>query len=171
MSNQVTIASLATVILIGLLFVFAIPVIRALATCVTISALVAANSALIGLMGIIAAAISALAFWTLQGHVNTLFGDQWPYGYFWVVYTVNFYFWCLATSMSVWGPLHDGSTYTVWSFTAFPKEFNAGVFIYYWEQFANEYGQNNWASVASPDWTSVDGRVAIGWEYERYLAK
>ena len=105
MSNQVTIASLATGILIGLLFVFAIPVIGALATGVTISDFVAAKSALIGLLGIIAAAISALAFWTLQGHVNTLFGDQWPYGYLWILYTVNFYFRGIATSMSVWGSL------------------------------------------------------------------
>ena len=105
MSNQVTIASLATGILIGLLFVFAIPVIGALATGVTISDFVAAKSALIGLLGIIAAAISALAFWMLQGHVNTLFGDQWPYGYLWILYTVNFYFRGIATSMSVWGSL------------------------------------------------------------------
>ncbi|MCL4345236.1 MAG: hypothetical protein M1496_02590 [Candidatus Thermoplasmatota archaeon] len=47
--------------------------------------------------------------------------------------------------------------YNIGSSPGLPTVFNADIFIYYWEKFANDYGQTNWESASAPDWTAWMG--------------
>ena len=154
LEGQIAGATAAEAILIGLVFVFAIPYIASGVGLSSIASWVADNEILISAAAVVIAALTGLFTGVyLDNRIVTLFDDQWnAYGYFQVVYTVNFYFWGLANSFSVWGAI-PGGTYNVFSSIALPTEFNMDVFIAYWENFANTYGQNNWVSTAAPDWT------------------
>ncbi len=75
--------------------------------------------------------------------------------YFQLIYGYSFYFYNTVSQFNVYGHMANGNMIPVLNAAPWLSSSAQGDFLGAWNNFANEYGQNNWVGYAEPNWVGL----------------